>query len=54
VSGHLVVKLKDGTEKTISAGESYTIPPGHDAWNAGSEKFVCLEVLSADVFAKPA
>jgi mannose-6-phosphate isomerase-like protein (cupin superfamily) len=54
VSGRLVVKLKDGTEKTISAGESYTIPPGHDAWNAGSEKFVCLEVLSADVFAKPA
>ena len=49
-----MVKLKDGTEKTISAGESYTIPPGHDAWNSGSEKFVGIEVLSADVFAKPA
>jgi len=54
VSGSIVVKLKDGTEKTISAGESYTIPPGHDAWNASKEKFVCLEVMSADVFAKPA
>ena len=54
VSGRLTVKLKDGTEKTISAGESYTIPPGHDAWNTGKDKFVCLEVLSADVFAKPA
>ena len=54
LSGRIVVKMKDGTEKTISAGESYTIPPGHDAWNAGSEKFVGLEVLSADVFAKPA
>ncbi len=53
VSGRLVVKLNDGTEKTINAGESYTIPPGHDAWNAGSEKFVALEVMSADVFAKP-
>lgn len=54
VSGQLVVKMKDGTEKTISAGESYTIPPGHDAWNTGKEKFVGLEVLSADVYAKPA
>ena len=54
VSGRLVVKLKDGTEKTVSAGQSYTIPPGHDAWNATNETFVCIEVLSADVFAKPA
>ena len=54
VSGQLVVKMKDGTEKTISAGESYTIPPGHDAWNTGKERFVGLEVLSADVYAKPA
>jgi hypothetical protein len=23
------VKMKDGTEKTIKAGESYLIPPGH-------------------------
>ena len=54
LSGALVVKLKDGTEKTISAGQSYTIPPGHDAWNIGKERFVGLEVLSADVYAKPA
>jgi mannose-6-phosphate isomerase-like protein (cupin superfamily) len=53
-SGSFVVKLKDGSEKTISAGDSYTIPPGHDAWNPGSENVVALEVLSADVFAKPA
>jgi mannose-6-phosphate isomerase-like protein (cupin superfamily) len=53
-SGSFVVKLQDGTEKTISAGESYTIPPGHDAWNPGREDVVALEVLSADVFAKPA
>lgn len=54
LSGRIVVKMKDGTEKSISAGESYTIPPGHDAWTTGDEKFVGLEVLSADVFAKPA
>ncbi|HXI58194.1 MAG TPA: cupin domain-containing protein [Polyangia bacterium] len=54
LSGSIVVKMKDGTEKTISSGQSYTIPPGHDAWTASNEKFVGLEVLSADVFAKPA
>jgi hypothetical protein len=54
VSGHLCVKMRDGTEKKINPGESYTIPPGHDAWVEGNEPFVGIEVLSADVFAKPA
>ena len=54
VSGRLRVHMSDGTEKTISAGESYTIPPGHDAWVEGNETFVGIEVLSADVYAKPA
>jgi quercetin dioxygenase-like cupin family protein len=53
VSGRLRVRMTDGSEKTISAGESYTIPPGHDAWVEGNETFVGLEVMSADVYAKP-
>lgn len=53
VSGSLKVRMKDGTEKTLSAGESYTIPPGHDAWVEGNQPFVGIEVMSADVFAKP-
>ena len=28
-SGTMGVIMKDGTEKTIKAGESYLIPPGH-------------------------
>ena len=54
VSGQLVVRLEDGTEQTISAGQSYTIPPGHDAWVVGDESAVGIEVLSAEQFAKPA
>jgi len=54
VSGHITVQMKDGTKKTIGPGESYTIPPGHDAWVEGKERLVALEVLSADVYAKPA
>ena len=54
VSGRIRVRMSDGSEKLISAGESYTIPPGHDAWVEGDEPFVGIEVLSADVYAKPA
>ena len=52
VTGRMTVRLDDGTQMTISAGESYTIPPGHDAWVEGPETFVAIEVMSADVFAK--
>jgi mannose-6-phosphate isomerase-like protein (cupin superfamily) len=53
VSGQLTIRLKDGTEKTINAGDSYTIPPGHEAWVEGSRPFVGIEVLSADQYARP-
>lgn len=53
ISGKLVVQLKDGSKKTINAGESFTIPPGHDAWVDEKERFVAIEVMSAEQFAKP-
>lgn len=52
ISGRLVVRMNDGKHKTIAAGESYTIPPGHDAWVEGKEPYVCVEVMSAEQFAK--
>ena len=52
VSGKITVQMQDGAKKTISAGESYTIPPGHDAWVEGKEPAVGIEVLSAEQFAK--
>ena len=53
VSGKMTVRLGDGTQKTLNAGDSYTIPPGHDAWVEGNERFVGIEVMSAEQFAKP-
>lgn len=53
VSGRITIRLPDGSEQAIQAGESYTIPPGHDAWVEGEEPFVGLEVMSAEQFAKP-
>ncbi len=52
VSGRVTVRTNDGSQKTIAAGMSYTIPPGHDAWVEGSEPFVCIEMMSAEQFAK--
>jgi hypothetical protein len=52
ISGHITVRMNDGSQKTIGPGESYTIPPGHDAWVEGNERYVCVEVMSAEQFAK--
>ena len=47
VSGALELVLNDGTRATIKAGDSYTIPPGHDASVVGEEAFVGIEFASA-------
>ena len=53
VSGRITVRMNDGTQKTIGPGQSYTIPPGHDAWVEGKEPFIGIEVMSAEQYAKP-
>lgn len=52
VSGSLVVETTDGNRINITAGDSYTIPPGHNAWVEGDEPFRGVEFLSAAEFAK--
>lgn len=52
VSGSLAVETTDGTRISINPGDSYTIPPGHDAWVDGDQAFVGIEFLSAAEFAK--
>jgi hypothetical protein len=48
------VEMVDGSRTTISPGNAYTIPAGHDAWVEGDETFVGYEIMSAATFAKPA
>jgi len=52
VSGRITLRMKDGTQKTIGAGEAYAIPAGHEAWVEGNEPFVAIEVMSAERYAK--
>lgn len=53
VSGMLETELDDGTKATITAGDSYTIPPGHDARVVGNEAWVGIEFASAAEYAAP-
>ena len=52
VSGKLTVQTADGNQINIAAHDSYSIPPGHDAWVEGDEPFTGVEFVSAAVFAK--
>ena len=51
-SGSLTVQHEDGTTATVSAGDAYRIPPGHDAWVEGDEEFVGVEFKGAATYAK--
>ena len=53
VSGRITVQLADGSKQTIKPGDSYAIPPGHDAWVEGDQPWIAVEVMSAEAFAKP-
>ncbi len=52
-SGSLTVQMADGTKKTLHEGESYTIPPGHDAWVEGDQPFTTVEFANSESYAKP-
>ena len=47
ISGSIEIEMEDGTRSTIKAGDSYAIPPGHDARVVGDEQFQAIEFLSA-------
>ncbi len=53
VAGVMEVETTDGARATIKVGDSYTIPPGHNAWVVGEQPFVGVEFLSAASYAKP-
>lgn len=50
ISGHLEVRMDDGTKLVIGPGDCYEIPPGHDAWVTGDEPWDSVEFASAHDF----
>ncbi len=53
ISGRTNVKMDDGTEFELGPGDAFNIPPGHDAWVAGSDPVVSLDFRGAETYAKP-
>lgn len=43
ISGRLGIRMDDGTEAEIAAGDAFEIPPGHDAWTIGDEPCTFVE-----------
>ena len=43
VSGTLRVRMDDGTEKDLKAGDVSLLPTGHDAWVVGNEPVVVVD-----------
>jgi quercetin dioxygenase-like cupin family protein len=47
VSGRSGIRLADGTERELSAGDVFDIPPGHDMWVIGDEPYVAVDFAPA-------
>lgn len=51
VSGAAAVKMEDGTEKVMRAGDFFYVPPGHDSWVVGDEPYVSLHIMGSESYA---
>ncbi len=47
VSGRSVIRMADGTERELAAGDVFDVPPGHDAWVIGDEPYVAVDFVLA-------
>lgn len=52
ISGKMQLKMNDGTEKLVSAGDAAVVPPGHDAWVVGDEPCVSIDFTAGKVYGK--
>ena len=53
VSGRAVIRMADGTERELAAGDAFDVPPGHDAWVVGDEPYVAVDFVLAEGAATP-
>ena len=42
-SGRMAQRMGDGTEQKFGPGDTFHMPPGHDAWTVGDEACVLLD-----------
>ena len=51
-SGTIRIRMDDGTEKDVKAGEVSLVPTGHDAWVVGNEPVVLIDFQGMADYAK--
>lgn len=44
LSGRFAVRMDDGTEVELGAGDAHVVAPGHDAWVIGDEQCVIVDI----------
>ncbi|WP_433565576.1 cupin domain-containing protein [Nocardia sp. CA-151230] len=52
VSGRMRIRMDDGTEREIGAGDFMICRPGHDAWTVGDEPCVLVDWAAAADYAR--
>ena len=52
VSGSAAVRMEDGSEHVMRAGDFFYVPPGHDSWVVGDEPYVSLHVMGSEDYAR--
>jgi hypothetical protein len=52
VSGMMRVRLLNGDEFAIRAGDAFQIPPGHEAWVSGDEPCIMIDVTGCRAYGK--
>jgi quercetin dioxygenase-like cupin family protein len=53
ISGHLRIRMDDGTEIDLRPGDVAVIAPGHDGWVVGNEPVVAIDITGMVHYAKP-
>jgi hypothetical protein len=48
VSGRAAVRMADGTEFVLGAGDVFAIPGGHDSWVVGDEPYESIHLAGAE------
>jgi len=53
LAGEMVIRMNNGEEIRVKAGDAFHIEPGHDAWVIGNQSCEMLDFIGFKDYAKP-